>query len=1175
MGDNQRAMNVRFGADASGVSKEVAQYRQVLAGLNTSLTETKQKIADTNTELKKLQKEEKELAAAMKDGGTKEQQAQMQQLKDKIAQTTANLGQLRAVEAEIKADIRNTTSELQKQKAGLDDNTKSTGALEKALGKLGTTAKAFISIYGAKKLWDVLIGSNAEMEQYQTSFEVMLGDAEKAKQMIVDLRELAAKTPLAMSDVISNGTLLMNYGVADSNIIGTLTKLGDLASGNAEKLNRVSLAYGQMLAKGKVTGEELRQMTEAGVPLQDALAKSIGVTGEEFSKMVSAGKVGIDDLNKAIDSLTTGDGKFAGMMEKQSQTMNGMLSTLKDNVSEFLRQVGEGAFGEAKDVLADFSKQLKQWEEDGTLDEWAKSLGTTITDIVKLLKGAIEIVFEFKDEIIAAFAGKAVYSIGSSFLPACKKVVKGLKDITTGAKSSAAAMNVYALAAAAVVAVMVEMYQRVQETNSVIQEYRDTMESLDKAGNENINRTKAEMSILESKGKRYEELRTAAELTAAEEAELKSLAGELQEILGDNVTVIDEKTKAYNDLTDALGDYINKQTEAAQKEAAYNMLVEAETQKMSAEQRIKKLTEGNEELFAAIADDPYFKTVYGTDTGRGLLAAGGAVSIDPVGITGTGLTTDKIGEFFQLKEIIADATEQAKNATNVLGDFERAEYEAGKTADDTSDKVKNFTEEIEDEIDAIEELNGMLDTLSSAYQEQQENGQLSYKTIMDLIDAGYAQCLQIDNETGAVKLNTEAYRDLAKAKIEARMAEITQENAQVEVLRSEYRDKINAAGKNRDWTGITSLGREEEEKLAELGVDVNVNTAELAALQQILDNLDGYMSGGSKYNPYAKEAAKAVKEVKEETEKAVDSIKELNSMMDSLSSAYQEQAENGQLSYKTIMELTQAGYAQCLQIDQETGAVTLNTKAYRALAEAKIKARMVEISQGEMTAEVKTELAALQQMLGNLDGYMSGGSKYNPYAKDTSKTDEYNAAYEAYKTEADKKLQLINDELAAKKKLRDKTIEYLDDEIRKRKELNEDDDMQERIDKVLAQLKYAQLDEFSRGQLEKELKNLQEEQEEIQWQRGIQAQKDEANAAYAEAEENAAKAQEQITQAVNTVKQIMENLANGITNISNIINNNVNTVNTTQNIELASQALTMAQITKAVKDALIGTIIIR
>lgn len=1039
MAENNRALNVRFGADTSELSKGVAELRQKLTALNTSLAENKQKISDTNSELKKLQKEEKELSAAMRDGGTDEQKAQLQALKDKIAQTTANLGQLRATEAELRADVRNTTMQLQQQKAGMDSNVKSAGLLDKALGKISATAKAFIGIYGAKKLWELLFGSNAEMEQYQTSFEVMLSDAEKAEQMIEDLRAFAADTPLVMDDVVSTGTLLMNYGVADNNLISTMTKLGDLASGNVEKLNRVSLAYGQMLAKGKVSGEELRQMTEAGVPLQDALAKSIGVTGEELSKMVSAGKVGIDDLNKAIDSLTTGNGKFAGMMKKQAQTMNGMLSTLQDNVSEFLRKVGEGAFGEVKDVLAELMDKLNEWEEDGTLEKWADSLGTTVETLIKLLEGAIEIGAEFKDELLAIFAGKIVYNMANNFIPNLKKIKKGFTDLKNEAKDTAEAMNIKAMGISAILVAIGYAVQQYREGNAIIDEYNESIKNLEEQSQKTVSSAQAETDMLKIKYDRYEELRTAAELTAAEEAELKSISAELQEVFGDDVTVIDKVTGSYNDLSAAVEQYTEKRMAQAKYEAQYN-LVEGYMQELAdIEAKQKALTEGwtQEQL-------NYAKNFTGTfqEGWTKILRFIPGSWDNPF----TDVDMSTLNEYAQYQYTINELKEKLKPAQEALADLTTEIYSTGDAADDGKDRVKDLSDASDEAASSVDELNKMLGDFSSALQEQAENGQLSYQTIMQLIDAGYAQCLQIDNETGAVRLNAEAYRDLAKAKIEARMAELAQTQARADSLRGEYIKKINTSGQNRDWTGVSAYSRELTEKIAEL--DLPGVNAESTVLQQLLDSLNKNPS----YNPY------------------------------------------------------------------------------------------VSSSSGK-----------------------SGGKSNSGYSD----------AYNAYKTEADKKIQLIKDELAAKKELRDKTIEYLDDEIKKRKELNEDNDMQKQIDKVKAQLEYSQLDEFSRGQLEKELQNLEEEREEVLWQRQMQEKKDQANAAYAAAEENAAKAQEQINNAVDTVKQIMDNLSNGISNISNIISNNTNTVNNTQNINLASQYLTMAQITKAIRDALIGTVLIR
>lgn len=307
----------------------------------------------------------------------------MAELEKEIDKARTRAAQLKTEQIDLKNGLKNTTNELKKQKAGVS-------GVSDEMKKMKTLITGFIAAYGGKKLCELLIGSNDEMEQYTTSLEVMLGSASKASAMIEKMRDFAAKTPLTLENVISGGSLLMSYGVDESNLIDTMTKLGDLARGNAEKMDRITLAYGQMLAKGKVTGEELMQMTEAGVPLQTALAESIGVTGEEFSKMVSAGKVGIDDLNKAITGLTTGDGKFAGMMEKQSQTMHGMLSTLLDNLSEFMRKMGEGAFGEVKSALQEASDFLAEWEEDGTLDRWAQGVGVLLKNLVAFLKQAMQ-----------------------------------------------------------------------------------------------------------------------------------------------------------------------------------------------------------------------------------------------------------------------------------------------------------------------------------------------------------------------------------------------------------------------------------------------------------------------------------------------------------------------------------------------------------------------------------------------------------------------------------------------------------------------------------------------------------------------------------------------------------------------------------------------------------------
>ena len=156
----------------------------------------------------------------------------------------------------------------------------------KSLQRGFSLLKGLIVGYAGKTLFEALIGTNAQYEQYLTSFDVMLDGAEKAQAMMNELTDFSAKSPLKLDEVSKATQLLLSYGVAEEDVLTRMRQLGDLAQGNAEKLDRVSLAYGQMLAKGKGTGEELRQMTEAGVPMLQSLADVLGVTTAELQDYI-------------------------------------------------------------------------------------------------------------------------------------------------------------------------------------------------------------------------------------------------------------------------------------------------------------------------------------------------------------------------------------------------------------------------------------------------------------------------------------------------------------------------------------------------------------------------------------------------------------------------------------------------------------------------------------------------------------------------------------------------------------------------------------------------------------------------------------------------------------------------------------------------------------------------
>lgn len=1046
-------LTANFGANSTKFSKGVQEIKAQLTELNKALETNKKELADTNKKTKEYEKELDQLKTAEKENGTatKEQKARMAELEKEIDKARTRAAQLKTEQIDLKNGLKNTTNELKKQKAGVS-------GVSDEMKKMKTLITGFIAAYGGKKLWDLLIGSNAEMEQHTTSLEVMLGSASKASAMIEKMRDFAAKTPLTLENVISGGSLLMSYGVDEDNLIDTMTKLGDLASGNAEKMDRITLAYGQMLAKGKVTGEELMQMTEAGVPLQTALAESIGVTGEEFSKMVSAGKVGIDDLNKAITGLTTGNGKFAGMMEKQSQTMQGMLSTLQDNLSEFMRKMGEGAFGEVKSALQEASDLLAEWEEDGTLDRWAQGVGVLLKNLIAFLKQAISVGLDFKEAIIAGAVALGTFKVAIGIGNVISAAVASIQHFTTATKAVTAAQatfnavgaaNPYVFIASVVLTAIAGIATFIATTNNATQSVEELTQAASELSDE-AQKSVDKAKTLEEVMSKYEDASTKVQSAAEKTQTLKDLQEQLN--------------SAYGNTKDAI-DLVNGSYEENIKKLQAATEAERENARIKAQAAVNK----NNQAQRAMQTDDYFNISLDEKTKLdSAIASNSNLSTDQFS---TGLFTpdqaylyvsgntfkeraDSLRYFLNLLK--ENGYETSNSYTQAAEMYEKYNNLAAQAAEDeallaaatetTTTKTKENTDEKNNNIKTTEELADStadliknLNELASAYAEQGKNGNISYDTMLKLIDAGYTQCISLDNETGKIKLNTQAYKELAKAKLASQIAEYDAKIAESD----DYQKKYDEAFKANDAAGMAKYSK----LLISAEIEDDTDKLKRDALQAMYDNFDTYMEAGS---------------------------------------------------------------------------------------------------------------------------FSGSGSS----SSSSSSDNEFKKASEAYKTEADKKIALIKRELEAKKELRDTTIKAIDDEIEARKRLNEDNDLEKQINEVKAQLKYSQLDEFSREQMEKKLQGLYDDKAEKEWQRSAQARKDAANAKYESEQKSYNNQISAINESLKTVQQIMSAMADGSKTVESIVNND-NTRNNTANVNLIGTALTMAQITKAVKDALMDDIVIR
>lgn len=179
----------------------------------------------------------------------------------------------------------------------------------------------------------------ADFEQTAIAFNTMIGDADKAKKMLKEMSEFAAKTPFTLPEVEAGAKQLLAMGSSTDTLLGEMKMLGDVSAGLSVPMERLVLNFGQVRTQGKLTGRELRDFNVAGVPIIAELAKNLKVSKDDIAKMVEKGKIGFDDVSKAFKTMTSDGGKFENLMDKQSKTFSGVVSNLKDNAVRLARDL--------------------------------------------------------------------------------------------------------------------------------------------------------------------------------------------------------------------------------------------------------------------------------------------------------------------------------------------------------------------------------------------------------------------------------------------------------------------------------------------------------------------------------------------------------------------------------------------------------------------------------------------------------------------------------------------------------------------------------------------------------------------------------------------------------------------------------------------------------------------
>ena len=380
-------------------------YRQ---GIQNVQSETKKTVSSLSGEYSKAAKAVVELTRRYNESVGKT---------GKASSETKNL---KTMLAQAEAQLRATTTALKAASNGMDGFASSTdkasskslaGAIAQGTIMAGVFSKLYAAaLSAAEGFISSGIEYNAQIEKYTTGFTNMLGSAEAAQQVMSQIQEDAAKTPFDVESLTKANQYLISAGENASYARNTIMALGDAVSatgGGNDELNRMSQNLQQIANTGKATTADIKQFAYAGIDVYGILADYTGKSTAEVQNMT----ISYDLLTQALQAASEEGGRYYNSMDTQSQTMNGRVSTLKDNVKQLAGLMTGDLSSGIGVAIGKLNDMVVAAQEAYKLDGWSGLIGkitglTTVIDKAKSSAVGLKAVFDaLKSGEIGIFHG--------------------------------------------------------------------------------------------------------------------------------------------------------------------------------------------------------------------------------------------------------------------------------------------------------------------------------------------------------------------------------------------------------------------------------------------------------------------------------------------------------------------------------------------------------------------------------------------------------------------------------------------------------------------------------------------------------------------------------------------------------------------------------------------------
>jgi tape measure domain-containing protein len=351
---------IKVRADASGVQSGIAPAIKSLDTLDQSADKASKEL----TELDKM-KVDPTITLSLNQQAIAKARAEIARLQDQMREDIlmgADTKEAQKRIAELKRSIKALDDEKVKVKVDTSNVDKASGDMAgfgSMLTKLRGGPIAAVAA-GAALVGGSFIKMGADAETAALQMRSVVRDGGNVAKLLAELRRYGATSPFEFPELQQSAKMLLSFGIASNDVIKVIQNLGEVAAATGVPIEELSQIYGKMIAKGKVSTEEVMQLAERGVPVYEAFGKVLGVSADEAQRLVENGKLGRAEAKKLDDVLAQ---MFAGSTARQAETLNGKLSTMGDAFGELAKTIGEDLLPATKGVVSGITAMLEKSKE--------------------------------------------------------------------------------------------------------------------------------------------------------------------------------------------------------------------------------------------------------------------------------------------------------------------------------------------------------------------------------------------------------------------------------------------------------------------------------------------------------------------------------------------------------------------------------------------------------------------------------------------------------------------------------------------------------------------------------------------------------------------------------------------------------------------------------------------